>query len=262
MAFITIKRTRIILFSCCVLICIMFGCLSNFKKTDKDFSFENEKELIATLDSLFVELNKIETKNHDYKAIESIVSINEKIRRVIENIQSKEILKALEIEYGKSHHAFTFVISPDRNVGIFSWFTRMDASGNAIKNIALHLSKDKIIPTSLYGEPIMYRKIYQVDSNTGQTMYLVYGNIDNPSSSFQRLNSYILRDGHLEVYYSFPNRESHISTRLAKENNLPNHFEVLENGLKINFRDPLDTSSVHQSLFFNGDKFVNNTFED
>ncbi|SDQ72878.1 hypothetical protein [Flagellimonas zhangzhouensis] len=238
------------------------SCQLNSSKSRELLSINNEKELIITLDSLFVELNQIEIEKFNYTVSENLITINEQIRRIIENVNSKESLKNLELEYRKKSHSFLFVLSPDGKIGVFSWYTRMNNTGNEIKNIALIQKKDKVAPTSLYGEPIMYTDIYQLNTNLDQSLYLLHGISDTPSDSYQQLNSYILRDGYLEAIYSFPNRESQISTRLAAVNELPKHLKVLGNGSKINFKHATDTTQTNYSLVFDGDKFVSNIYED
>lgn len=258
----SIQSKRTILILCLALLLIIMSCQLTTSKSEKFSSIKSEKELLTTLDSLFVELNKNDIDNLEYNSSETMVDINEKIRRVIENINSNELLKALELEYGKKNHSFSFVLSSDGKIGVFSWYTRMDNTGNEIKNIALHQKKNKVVPTSLYGEPIIYNGIYQLKSHKGQTVYLIHGQNKDQINPYQRLNSYILRDGDLEAFTSFPNNVSSLSTRLAEQNDLPDFFEIADQGAKINFRNMSNDSTEDYSLRFDGNKFVHNSFED
>ncbi|GLU44663.1 hypothetical protein [Allomuricauda sp. NBRC 101325] len=261
MTSINIKSKKGIIILGCSLSAILISYFIFADHGDQKDLFKNEKEFVSLLDNLFLELNHMEVDNLDNDNLEAMVHINENIRRAVENINSLSLLKAIELEYGKRNHLFQFILSPDGKIGVFSWYTKLDASGNAIKNIAIHQRNNKVIPTSLYGDPIIYNDIFQLESNKGQTVYLLYGADQSASNSYQRLNSYLLRDGNLEAFSGFPDHVSTLSTLLAEENNLPNHFDILEHGSKINFRNSTDTSQVKHSLLFNGDKFVYTALE-
>jgi len=227
-------------------------------KKDSSKDLVNGEDLIHSLDSLFTELSKVDLNT--VESSETIVAINEKIRRNIENVQSQRILKELSAIYRDDEHDFKFALSKDGKLGVFSYYTMMDNSGIGIKNIALYNTDNKISPTSLYGKPVIYSKIHQIKSNTQNTIYILHGNgkTHNNETAY-RLHAYSLKDGDLVETPAFPLNSSSMSTTQQVEDidsKLKLDFEVSKNGLQIRIPEATDSAVVNRTLAFNGKVFA------
>jgi len=216
---------------------------------------ENGKETVATLDGLFLELADQEENG---SISEEVVQVNEAIRRTIENIPHGQLAEIGE-NYAQGEHGFSLALSEDEKLGIFSWHTKMDASGNKIKNMALYESEDRLEVSSLLGSPIIYEKIHQVETYKGEVLYVLHGNEQSGSDNFYRLDAYTVRNGKLEQVPAFPNNESSISTAKMEEGTDPSDplgFKVVMNGSRILFPDINGKAIKDQTLAFNGKKYV------
>lgn len=237
----------------CITVLLAVGC-SNKNNVPQ---YSNGKEITQLLDSLFTKLEKKYSEADS--DTERLVEINEKIRRAIEHIDSPKVLEEVLSGYGSKKHEFSFILSSNKKVCVFSWYTHLENSGNRIKNIALYHSNGKMIPTSLYGTPIIYNGIHQIETYDGETIYLLQGNDSIYQNKFHRLNAYALKNGYLEESPAFPNNESSIvSSGLSNSSKMgpPSHFKIEMNGLRILFHDELDTSNVENTLAFDGKKYV------
>lgn len=255
------KRDFISMTSRFFFLTLVFGSLLFANCTDKtEVNKQNKatgKEVIAVLDSLFYELDN--PKDSAPGVSEDMVRVNENIRRTIENIRSPRLLAEIEKAYTAKSHKFYFVLSEDKKIGVFSWRTRMDASGNKIKNIAIYQTADKVEPSSLYDIPIIYGKIYQVESYRGETLYVLHGHDSIGNDKYFRLNAYTLKNDNLEEAPAFPNNESSISiSQIHKNPGLSDSlgFTVELNGTRIIFPEIQGTSTVEHSLAFDGRKYV------
>lgn len=240
---------------------LVFGSMFFVNCTDKTEKNKQGKatgeEVIAVLDSLFYQLDNPEESAPGVS--EDKVRVNENIRRTIENIRSSRLLAEIGKAYTAKSHKFSFVLSEDKKIGVFSWRTQMDASGNKIKNIALYQTADKVEPSSLYDIPIIYGKIYQVESYRGETLYILHGHDSTGNDKYFRLNAYTLKNESLEEAPAFPNNESSISiSQIHKKPELsdPLGFKVEMNGARILFPEIQGTSTVEHSLAFDGKKYV------
>lgn len=155
----------------------------------------NGADTIAELDDLLFQLNQIDTSNH--KKLDEIVTLNEKMRRLIENIRSTKKFDELLEAYNEDSH-ITFTFSEDKNIGVFSWRTKMGFLGNNIKNIMLYKFNDKVIASSLYGESLIYHEIEsQVKNN--ETIYLLRGtSYEEKNPRHLTSNGYAITNGILE----------------------------------------------------------------
>ncbi|WP_148261528.1 hypothetical protein [Flagellimonas ruestringensis] len=157
--------------------CITFGLLIPFTSCNNSNNMELEqfdaKNTLAQLDNLFIQLNGLDTV--DCQNLDEIVTINEKMRGIIENIRSTKKFDDLAAAYNEDEHQIGFVVSEDRQFGVFSWKTKMDCMGHNIKNIALYKSNNKVVASSLYGKPIIYHEITSKNQNNGKTIYLLNG---------------------------------------------------------------------------------------
>lgn len=217
---------------------------------------KNGKEAVATLDRLFLELADLQEDGSGIS--EEVVKVNETIRRTIENIPYGQLVELGE-SYSHGKHGFTLALSEDQKLGIISWHTKMDASGNKIKNMALYDSGNQFEVSSLLGSPIIYEKIYQVETYKGEVLYVLHGKEHTGSGNYYRLDAYTLRDGQLELAPAFPNNESSISTAKMEENRDPSDplgFKVVMNGSRIIFPDINGKAIKVQTLAFNGKNYV------
>lgn len=215
------------------------------------------EDVIASLDSLLYKLDILEKKAPGLS--EEVVQVNESIRRTVENIRSSDLLVDIGKEYASKEHEFNFALSEDKKLGVFSWHTKMNTSGNKIKNIALYSTGDKIEPSSLYDTPIIYDKIHQVESYKGETLYVLHGHLSSGDGHYFRLNAYTLKNGYLEEAPAFPDNESSMSiAKILKNPGLSDSlgFKVEMNGSRILFPEMRDTTIVEHSLAFNGKKYV------
>lgn len=234
---------------------LLIGCGNITDKNAK--SPTSGKEVITVLDSLFQGLANLERPTQGLS--EDVVQVNENIRRTVENIRSSDLLAEIGKEFASKEHDFSFILSEDKKLGVFSWHTKMNTSGNKIKNIALYSTGDKIEPSSLYDTPIIYDKIHQVESYKGKNLYVLHGHLNSGDGHYFRLNAYILKNGYLEEAPAFPDNESSMSiAQILKNPKLsdPLGFKVEMNGSRILFPEMRDTTIVEHSLAFNGKKYV------
>lgn len=217
----------------------------------------NGKELVASLDRLFEELSAQRTNPSDLS--EEVVRLNEKIRRTIEGIRPTGHLVEIAESCSEGGHGFSFTLSRDKKLGIFSWHTKMDASGNKIKNMALFDQGGRLAVSSLPSAPIIYDKIHQLKSYKGKVLYILQGSDNTAEGSFFRLDAYTLRNGQLEEAPAFPNNESSISMAQVDRESDPSDplgFKVVMNGSRILIPEIRGEGTQGHSLAFNGKKFV------
>ncbi len=213
------------------------------------------KEVVASLDSLFHKLTTMDKRSSS----EETILLNESIRRTVESIRTSNLLTEIDEIYAQKKHDFTFTLSKDKKLGIFSWHTKMDATGNRIKNIALYNTGSSIQPSSLYDTPVTYDGIHQVKSLKGENLYILHGYINSGDSHYSRLNAYILKSGYLEEAPAFPNNESSISIAQIQKNPKFSDslgFKIEMNGSRILFPEIRSNSIIQHSLAFNGKRYI------
>ncbi|WP_108425666.1 hypothetical protein [Flagellimonas amoyensis] len=213
------------------------------------------EDVLATLDSLSYRLSA----NKSPIGSEEVIQVNEDMRRTVESIRTPHLLTEIAEIYAYQKHAFTFTLSEDQKIGVFSWHTKMDATGNRIKNIALYNNGNDIEPTSLYDTPITYEKIHQVKSHKGKDLYILHGHLNSGDSHYFRLNAYTLRNGYMEEAPIFPNSESSLSfAQISNNPELSNSlgFKVEMNGIRILLPEIQDVPRAGHSLAFNGKKYL------
>ncbi|TMU56666.1 hypothetical protein [Flagellimonas algicola] len=182
------------------------------KKTQTPPHFEHGRELIAHLDYNVSLLNDLDANHTGFN--EKAVLINEQIRKTIERIQSKKLLKEVCKSYSILEHDFLFTISRDEKIGVFSWESRMQGAFQGIRNIALYTNNGKIIPTSLYGDSMIYQQIHTIKTGT-KNFYLLQGQgVTNINEEFFRIDSYTINENGMELAKIFPNRQSSIVSQL------------------------------------------------
>ncbi|NDV43002.1 hypothetical protein [Flagellimonas sediminis] len=219
--------------------------------------FANGTEINISLDSLFTKLESLSSMPNPNSEV--LVEINEKIRRTIEHIGSQKLLAEIDAGYKTKKHHFSFILSDDKKIAVFSWPTRLENSGNRIKNIALYHSNDKMVPTSLYGTPIIYNGIHQLKMYDGTTLYLLQGQDSMQQKMLNRVNAYLLKNGYLEETPAFPNNETSIVTNgysISSKMGPPCSIKIGIKGLKIQLQNVLDSSLAQNSLTFDGKKYV------
>lgn len=234
---------------------LLMGC-ENMTHQETE-SPKTGEEVVATLDSLFHELASLE-KNAPGLSDE-VVQLNESIRRTVEDVRTSDLLMEINKVSAKKKHDYTFTLSDDKKLGVFSWRTRMDNTGNRIKNIALYGNGDNLEPSSLYDTPITYDKIYQVESYKGETLYILHGHLASGDGRYFRMNAYTIKNGYLEEAPAFPENESSISiAQILKNPGFSDSlgFKVEMNGSRILFPEMRDTSMIRQSLAFNGKRYM------
>lgn len=153
-----------------LLLTLFSGC--NPSNTSENEQF-NGANTLTELDNLLLQLHKIDTSNCEN--LDDIVTINEKMRRLVENIQTTEKFENLINTFDEDTNRIDFVFSGDKQFGVFSWQTKMDCLGNSIKNIALYKSGDKVMVSSLYGEPLVYHNITATQQDKNRPVYILLG---------------------------------------------------------------------------------------
>lgn len=230
---------------------VLMGCSGSNSSEEGP---QSAKAIVADLDSLFLELAALETDGSSISP--EAVKLNEQIRRTIENIHASDLL----VEIGELHapkaQGFNYALSPDHGLAIFSWYTKLDASGNKIKNMALFKMGDGLRVSSLLGSPLIYGKVHQVESYKGDVLYILQGRDTSAVANPQRLDAYTLENGQLQQAPAFPNNESSISIAKMEEHTDPLGFKVVMNGSRILFPD-IDGKAVRsRTLAFNGTRYV------
>jgi hypothetical protein len=185
-----------------ILLMMMSSC--NFSGKSKEHAF-NPSNTLDQLEVLLTQLNELDTT--DCANLDEIVSINEKMRRIVENIRSAESFDQLAKTYKTQHSNVKFMVSEDMVFGIFSWRTKMDCLGNQIKNIALYKTDKGILASSLYGTPRIYHKVGSSSFKKGR--YILYA--DN------LLKGYSISNGYLEEIQLGPNEASYVKNELFED---------------------------------------------
>nr|WP_297788601.1 hypothetical protein [uncultured Allomuricauda sp.] len=138
---------------------------------NKQLNQFDAKDTLAELDTLLTQLNSLESE--DCNNLDEIVTLNEKIRGIVEGIKSPKEFNELLSVFNGDKHKIGFLVSEDELLGVFSWQTKMDCLGHSIKNIALYISGDKLVASSLYGKPMIYEQIALEKLDSNKTIYLL-----------------------------------------------------------------------------------------
>ncbi|WP_421811995.1 hypothetical protein [Flagellimonas sp.] len=163
-------KTKVAFLVSCSLLILFVSCKPSKKSDNKAFSTE---ETLAELDGLLSRLHQID--NTDCKNLDEIVTINERMRRIVENVRTNERFEGLIKSFDKTVHQISFIFSGDKQFAVFSWQTKMDCLGNSIKNIALYKYEDKVKASSLYGNPMVYHRIKSNKQDKNKTLYILEG---------------------------------------------------------------------------------------
>ncbi|WP_318308614.1 hypothetical protein [Flagellimonas crocea] len=182
------------------------SCQNKTSKASKDGNFD-AKEIIAELDFLLNQLDDLDATN--CQNLDEIVTINEKMRGVIESIRSVHQFDKVVNAFDQNRQQIAFVVSKDKRFGVFSWETKMDCLGNGIKNVALYKWNEKIMASSLYGMPLIYDQISTKEPQNKKKVYFLYG---TPSKAEQSelfiTKAYTIIDGDLtESNISLPEKD-------------------------------------------------------
>jgi len=155
-------------------------CSCNSFNTSENEQF-NGANTLTELDNLLLQLYKIDTSNCEN--LDDIVTINEKMRRLVENIRTNEKFENLINTFDEDTNRIGFVFSDDKQFGVFSWQTKMDCLGNSIKNIALFKSNGGVKVSSLYGEPMVYHNIQATQQDKNRPVYILAGSASTEKDS-------------------------------------------------------------------------------
>jgi len=167
-------KTKVAFLVSCSLLILFVSCKPSNKSDNKAF---NAEETLAELDGLLSRLHQID--NTDCKNLDEIVTINERMRRIVENVQTNEKFEGLIKSFDKTAHQIGFIFSGDKQFAVFSWQTKMDCLGNSIKNISLYKYEDKVKSSSLYGNPMVYHRIKSNKQDKKKTLYILEGSSSN-----------------------------------------------------------------------------------
>lgn len=180
------------LYFLCVCSLVLFtNCKNDSKSIADPF---NAKETLAQLDSLVIQIEALD--NEKCENLDTIVILNEKMRRIIENIRSINKFDDLVNNFDQDRHQIGLTVSEDGKFGVFNWQTKMDCLGIHIKNIALYKSDGRVYASSLYGEPLVCHKITNKTINTGKTVYLLGGS-SSTNLSDSLVKTYTISNGDL-----------------------------------------------------------------
>ncbi|WP_127136733.1 hypothetical protein [Flagellimonas oceanensis] len=149
---------------------LFLGCGTSNKSQNDHF---NGKDALAKLDGVLMQLDQFDAS--DCSNLDDIVTINEKMRRIVESIRSTNAFDSIVQAFDANTNQIDFVISEDEQFGVFSWRTKMDCLGNNIKNIALYKSDNKVLASSLYGKSMIFHDIKSQKQAEGKTVYLLLG---------------------------------------------------------------------------------------
>ncbi len=155
---------------CLTLLLCLSSCNISTKSNKKPLDANATLEQIDTLLAQLQDMDTIDCKNLD-----EIVTINEKMRGIVENIRTVDEFDKLVEAYQSKEHQIVFSFSEDKQMGVFSWHTKMDCLGHTIKNIALFKSVNKVIASSLYGKSLIFNSIDQIQKGNGNVVYLLNG---------------------------------------------------------------------------------------
>ncbi|MBO0341096.1 hypothetical protein [Flagellimonas profundi] len=174
---------------CLMLLLYLSGCNSSTKSNKEPF---NANATLEQLDTLLGQLQGIDS--FDCKNLDEIVTINEDMRRIVENIRSIDEFDRLVEAYQAKEHQITFSFSEDKQIGVFSWHTKMDCLGHIIKNISLYKSNGKVIASSLYGKSLIFNSIGSIQKDNGNVVYLLNG---GTTSEEPAIMGYTITNGYL-----------------------------------------------------------------
>jgi hypothetical protein len=205
-------------FAMLLLFQVFLNCtLYEGQQNNQNEDLTNGKALVDHLDGLIELLQSKKTTDKDFQ--EAVVNINENIRQSIEhNVTNPKFLKEIQTYFPLKKHGFSFILSDDEKLGVFSWKTGKKEF--PIKNIAFYVKGDKVTPSSLYGNPSIYDQLDVVQHGAGGPTYILGGSKNASADAHQYyLSAYVIRQDGIEESHIFPGGESYITIRCA-ENNL------------------------------------------
>lgn len=240
-------RLPIVLISC--LWTLLHGC----GYQEKDLDRKNGKDILGELNRQFERLDKIKqfTEWED-----SVISINEGIRKTIEGIRKPELLHEVCKEYiGSKKHNYSIVFSEDMKFAVFSWNTYLEIF--PVKSITLFVSNGKVVPASMYGTPLIYEQIHKVDSNERETFYILKGRSVVSSDSINHICAFEIQADQLEEARVFMGNENTIANinNDGKENPL---IEMKSGGKVLEFSNEMISTSgvIYHRLVFDGQQYI------
>lgn len=237
----------------------------NSQKSPPIPHFKNGRELVDHLDMLFGQLSSLDSNASNFE--EARTQANQQIRRTIEHIGAHQMLLEVHKIYNFSTHVFSFALSDDLKLAVFSWDSRRDVT-NAFKNIALYAKHQKVIPTSLYDEPIIYHEVLTINAPGNRSYYLLHGKGKTQEGfDFYRLDALSLTKDGLDEWPAFPNRQSFMISALpaGSDSKLSADFSIEGDGsliLKPEFWDsvmvyrPLELKTSPSGLSFSEGNFT------
>ncbi|WP_131819037.1 hypothetical protein [Flagellimonas flava] len=232
------------------------------KMQRKYLHFSNGRELVEHLDQLFVQLAQIDPAPSESKPL--LTSVNEQIRKTIESIKNQRLLAEVAESYIYKAHEFGFILSEDRRLAVFSWDAMGEVGTNKLKNIALYTKGHKIIPSSLYGEPIIYHEAHTIQDSKSKHSYVIHGKGKTQEGhDFYRLDALNITPNGLSEAPIFPDRQySMISAHpIDADARLSADFSIEKDGsliLKPEFWYP---TVVYRPLELKGDSTGNRFHE-
>lgn len=225
----------------------------------KNFSFDNGKQVIDSLDVLLQRLSSIDPDNSSFS--ESAILVNEHIRKTIEKVKSPKVLSEISTSYYYKKHDFTFAISDNQKIGIFSWDTRIGGSFINYKNIALFTVNKKVVPTSLSGNPACYNEIYTLKTEGKHPLYLFHGwGKSSAMEYYYKVDAYTSVNEGLEESNIFPNNKSSMASYYSIEDlgfESQMDFNIEKDGSLILKPEAWGSTVVYRPMTFNGKTYDN-----
>ncbi len=211
------KTKKIIARISFILITFLLGCGNRnrpYKNVNFPTHFENGKALVAHLDWLFNQLSELQTDDSGFE--ENVIFFNEQIKKTMERVKTPKRLLEVNKSYLAKRHDFLFTLSDDVQIGVFSWDSKMGFSTGVVKNMALYVVKNKVIPTTLYGAPLFYNEIHVTSNPKGFPLYLLHGKgTSKDNKSFYQINAYQLNQNGLQLAKVFPSNSSTLTVKQA-----------------------------------------------
>nr|WP_299385403.1 hypothetical protein [Allomuricauda sp.] len=190
---------------------LLFNSCGNHKfdqNTTVPEHFGHGRDLVNLLDSFFLELHHLDERNADFE--ESVIVLNEKIGKTMERVKSPRLLQEVHKSFLNQNHDFVFSLSEDQKLAVFSWHTRLQDKHRGIKNIAFYVRGNKVVPTTLYNDALLFHNVYKVSVGR-KPIYLMHGQTNTGSDSKYRLDAYYISADGLEQATVFPNRKNTLS---------------------------------------------------
>ncbi len=237
-------------------------CCNNKDGFNNTKQVQSGKAFVDLLNKSMGELSSLHSRGSE----DSIAQLNETIRVFIEKVNSPKLLQEIDRSYKSKKQHFSFTMSNDGKLAVFTWNTYSNSSASGHRNIALYLKNQKVIPTSLYNGSVIYDQIYTVQSIKGnRPIYILHGHETSKEGEKQiRLDAYSIKKDGIELEKVFPDRRESI-TLLSTNVNYPLNladFKIEKKGEQIKVPQLTDSIGKYRLIKFDGIKYSQVSLQD